>query len=274
MAWARFLRASLQRSAETRQARPEIVRQARRWGVAGGAAWLLACQVGRRRANSVDRASGLLWWFAVWRMLDWHLGMAESPDGIRRARLSGADALSLARIWLVPLLPALRRAPGMLSTVIVAGGVTDALDGELARRQGCTRLGRDLDTAADVCFLGSSAASARAAGRLPAAGAWALGIRYGLGIGFSVADTFRSGGRPQLAARRWGAVLRVGGLALAARGWRRSGTAALLVGCLVPPRSALATGAGGSPAPLAVTREPGVLLWDRSPCRARPHPSA
>jgi len=34
-------------------------------------------------------------------MLDWHLGMAEGGDGRPRERLSPADAITLARFWLV-----------------------------------------------------------------------------------------------------------------------------------------------------------------------------
>jgi hypothetical protein len=54
-------------------------------------------------------------------MLDWHLGMAEGGDGRPRARLSPADAVTLARFWLVPAVPAAALA-GALPAVIVLGG--------------------------------------------------------------------------------------------------------------------------------------------------------
>jgi len=235
-AWIRFLRASLERSGQTRRAHPALALQARRWGALGAAGWLLGCGVMRRSAASADPLPGLLWWLSVWRMLDWHLGMAEAVDGTRRERLSSADALSLARLWLVPALFAARGSPQSLSALILAGGLSDLLDGELARRHGCTRLGRDLDTAADICFLSAAAAAAWTAGRLPGIGAWCLGLRHAVGFGAAVQETFVSSRRPPGGARRWGAVLRVGGLALVARGRHRSGTVALVGGCLVPPR--------------------------------------
>jgi hypothetical protein len=55
----------------------------------------------------------LAWWLAVWRTLDKHLGMSEREDGVPRDRPSAADAVTLARFWLVPVLPACaRRATG------------------------------------------------------------------------------------------------------------------------------------------------------------------
>ena len=43
-----------------------------------------------------------------------------------------------------------------LAVMIALGGVSDGLDGVLARRDGRTRLGRDLDTFADLFFLQSA----------------------------------------------------------------------------------------------------------------------
>lgn len=110
-------------------------------------------------------------------MLDWHLGMAEGGDGRPRSRLSPADAVTMARFWLVPTLPAAARAGAPLPAVIVLGGVTHWLDGTLARRAGRTRLGRDLGTTADIAFLTTAAASAHRAGRLPRPGLAALAGR-------------------------------------------------------------------------------------------------
>jgi phosphatidylglycerophosphate synthase len=131
-----------------RARRPGLVRQSRRWGVAGLAA---ALPFGARPV-----ASWALWWAIV----DWHLGMVEAADGDQRHRweidaadrdqrlLSAADALTLARLWAAPLV---RRHP---RTWLVAAGIaTDVVDGALARRSGPTRLGRDLDSTADTVFL-------------------------------------------------------------------------------------------------------------------------
>lgn len=238
-AWSEFIRRSLERADETRRARPALVREARRWGVIGAAAWLVACRLATRHSSiSLNPWSGLLWWGSVWKMLDWHLGMVEGVDGRQRQWLSAADAVTLARFWVVPLVPAVRRSAYGLPALVVLGGVSDWLDGALARRVGRTRLGRDLDTTADLAFLGCAAAAASAAGRLPRLGAWALGARYGLGTTLALGAEFGRARRPAFRARPWGAALRVAGLALASAGSRRVGTATLVTGCLVPPRSA------------------------------------
>jgi phosphatidylglycerophosphate synthase len=170
-------------------------------------------------------------------MLDWHLGMAEGGDGRPRRQLSAADGVSLVRFWLVPVLPAARYSRAGLPAVILAGGVTDWLDGALARRDGRTRLGRDLDTTADLALIVIAAVSARAAGRLTSMAFTALGARYASGVVLSAVAVFGRGRRPAVRARPWGALPRVVGLAMCAAGLRRAGTAVLVIGCLVPPRS-------------------------------------
>jgi len=50
-------------------------------------------------------------------MLDWHLGMAEGGDGVARSRLAVADAVTLARFWLVPALPAAARNGAALPAI-------------------------------------------------------------------------------------------------------------------------------------------------------------
>jgi phosphatidylglycerophosphate synthase len=191
-----------------------------------------------RHANFRPRATvGLGWWLLVWQMLDWHLGMAEGGDGQPRERLSAADGVSLVRFWLVPVLPAARYSRAGLPAVIVAGGVTDWLDGALARRYGRTRLGRDLDTTADLALIVTAATSARGSGRLTPAAFTALAARYTSGVVVSIVAVFGRGRRPAIPARPWGALPRTIGLAMCAAGQRRTGTAMLVVGCLVPPRS-------------------------------------
>jgi phosphatidylglycerophosphate synthase len=235
-AWITFLSHSLRRSAETRTARPELAQQARRWGAVGGGAWILAWFWGqRRRGPGAPLAIGLLWWFSAWQMLDWHLGMAEGGDGIPRPRLGRADAVTMTRIWLVPLLPALAVTPRRLVAMIALGGVSDGLDGALARRDGRTRLGRDLDTFADLFFLQSATHAARRARRLGPLGAVAVTTRHGAGVWLAGGAVLARARRPAIRARRSGALLRFGGLTLAAAGRQRSGTALLIAGCLTPP---------------------------------------
>lgn len=237
-AWVTFVASALGRSSRERGARPAMAQQARTWGAAGALAWVVACTVSRGRNQLRPRPlRGLAWWFAVWRMLDWHLGMAEGGDGQRRERLSAADAVTLARFWLVPMTFATARSPRGLPIVIVLGGSSDWLDGALARRRGRTRLGRDLDTTADLAFLSAVAVAARSAGRISPVGFWLLTLRHGVGLGAALGAVFARARRPAIRARPWGGALRIGGLVLCAAGARRSGTVLLVAGSTVPPRS-------------------------------------
>lgn len=240
-AWLAFLRRSLDRSRENRLERPQIARQARVWGAAGAAAWVAACAGARRREDLRLRPlPGLLWWLAVWQMLDWHLGMAEGGDSRPRERLSPADAITLARFWLVPAAWGTARSTRGLPTVIMLGGLTDWLDGSVARRDGRTRLGRDLDTTADLAFITTAAIAARRAGRIPPICCSVLMARHALGLALALSAVFGRARRPAIRARPWGAALRVGGLAICASGSSRCGAVLLLAGSVVPPRSTAA----------------------------------
>src|SRR3954447_9796630 len=134
-AWRRFLADAFLRARVVRARRPGLVRQSRRWGAAGLVA---AAPFGGRPA-----ASWALWW----AMVDWHLGMVETRDGVERS-LGLADALTLGRLWAAPIV---RRHPS--PWLVGAGMASDLADGVLARRAGPTRLGRDLDSTADTLFL-------------------------------------------------------------------------------------------------------------------------
>lgn len=240
-AWRRFVAASFDRAFASRRERPGMARQARRWAGLGAGAWVGACAATRRSDEVHARpAAGLLWWLAVWQMLEWHLGMAEGGDGRPRERLSPADGVTLFRFWLVPAIPALRRSPGGLPAVIALGGLTDGLDGALARRSGRTRLGRDLDTTADLAFVTTVATSARAEARLSPLAFSALAARHLAGVALASGAVLGRARRPAIRARPWGAVLRFGGLAVSAAGARGAGTALVVAGCAVPPRSTAA----------------------------------
>jgi hypothetical protein len=99
-ALARFLRGSLRRAGRTRRERPERAQRERIWVAIGAAAWLGLAVLGvepfRRRLRH-----GLGAWGVTAAMLDWHLGMLETPDG-RPSNLGPADAATLLRAWLVP----------------------------------------------------------------------------------------------------------------------------------------------------------------------------
>jgi phosphatidylglycerophosphate synthase len=239
-AWRSFLLSSLERSANTRSARPALARQARAWCALGAGAWVALCQLSRDREVRPNAPAGLLWWCAVWRMLDWHLGMAEGGDGAPRERLGPADAVTLARFWLAPIVVAARRSPNGLPGLIVLAGLTDWGDGALARRRGRTRLGRDLDSTADLAFGVASLASAHAARRVTTIATCALAARHAAGVAIAAGAVFGRCRRPAIRARPWGAALRVGGLAACTAGKYGAGTAAALAGALVPPRSTAA----------------------------------
>src|SRR4051794_40303263 len=112
-AWRRFFDDAFLRARVIRARRPGLVRQSRRWGVAG---LLGALPFGWRPV-----ASWALWW----AMVDWHLGMLERGDGSERS-LAAADALTLARLWTAPVV---RRHPE--PWLVAAGMVSDLADGLL-----------------------------------------------------------------------------------------------------------------------------------------------
>jgi hypothetical protein len=210
-----FLAASWRRSAEIRRARPELARRARLWMAVGGVLYVIT-----------GRTRGLAWWAATAVMLDWHLGMFETADG-RPRNLGAADALTLARAWLVPVA---LDTPSPL--VCLAAAATDALDGPAARRAGPTRAGRDLEGLVDACFTAAALHGARRRGwlgRAPVAGE--LG-RIGAGFGYAVGVWFGRAQPPPdalLHAARWSTALRVAGLAAAGGGRRRRLAGALLL---------------------------------------------
>ena len=75
-----------------------------------------------------------------------------------RLRLSPADYLSLVRLVLVPVLWGLALAgqTRWLGVLLAVAGLTDVLDGPVARRTGITsRYGAQLDSVADILLMAS-----------------------------------------------------------------------------------------------------------------------
>jgi hypothetical protein len=222
-AWWRFLAASWQRATETRRARPALTRQARAWSATA----LLAGHAARRAARILGVAAPsargwTAWSLASAAMLDWHLGMLEGPDGEGRDRLRAADALSLTRAGLAPFIaatsPDAPRSRAAFSALIATGAATDLLDGRLARRTGATRLGRDIDTIADVALKLAAARAARQARWLTPKTTRLFATCQVAGVAVVAATYFRSGRRPAgegLAEPRWTAPPLLCGLALA-----------------------------------------------------------
>ena len=161
-------------------------------------------------------------------MLDWHLGMVETEDG-RPRPLGPADALTLARVWLVP---AALSAPTPL--VCAAGFATDVLDGRAARAAQPTRAGRDLEGLADACFAGAVITGLRRGDRIGRTASGAELLRLAAGFAYSLAVYFGRARAPEprlTRAARLTTPVRAGGLIAAAAGRPRLGTALVGAGC-------------------------------------------
>ncbi len=224
---AALLLASQRRADQVRAACPELARQVRLWSVAGGCVWVVLVARGPRAQKRLR--AGLAWWTACALMLDWHLGMLETLDG-RPRMLGPADALTLARAWLVPL--AWERPT---VTACALAGLTDALDGPLARRRGSTRAGAAFDWIVDACF---AAAALRGASRHRLLDPWAVRAEaawLGLGAVRALYAYFVAAGEPDRTltrAARPFAPARMAGLVWGAAGRRRAGSALLGAGAL------------------------------------------
>lgn len=226
VAVAGFLAASQRRAAEVRRARPQLARRARIWEAGGAAAWIaLACagrEPYRRRV-----VGGLSWWALTSLMLEWHLGMVEGEDGTPR-NLGPADALTLARAWLVPVI-----ADDLSPAALLAAGISDGLDGRLARATVPTRAGRDLEGLADAAVL---AAALRCAWREDRMRRDVVGLelaRIGGGFAYAVAVSFAQVRAPNAAVMRAGRLttpVRIAGLIAAGTGRRRTADALLAAG--------------------------------------------
>jgi len=228
---ARFVAASQRRAGAVRAERPGLARQSRRWMAAGGAAYAARAVAGR--ASGADRpardaARCAAWWAATAVMLDWHLGMVETPEGEPRA-LSAADACTLGRAWLVPVVAA---SPSPLACA--AGGLSDVLDGRLARAGEPTRAGRDLEGLVDVCFATAALRGLVRSGRLGRGVVAAEVARTSAGLAYALYVYFGRAERPDddlLHHARATTTVRVAGLIAAAAGRRRLGDALVAGGC-------------------------------------------
>lgn len=227
-ALARFLGAAQARANAVRRERPALAQQARRWSLAGAGAWAVPAALGvepfRRRA-----AAGLAWWTLVALMLDWHLGMVESEDGVPRA-LGPADALTLGRAWLVPVI-----ADDLAPLAVLAAGASDVLDGIAARATVPTRAGRDLEGTVDACLVAAALVAARRGGRIGRLPIALELARQGAGTAYALVAYFGRGEPPAQDVTRAGRMatpLRVAGLAAAGAGRRRAGGVLLGAGSL------------------------------------------
>ncbi len=151
-AWVDFLWAAQARANLTRRQRPALARQEARWMLGAAADWLVLARLLPRSQIAAVRGRGLVWWAGCAVMLDWHLGMLETPEG-RAVELGAADALTLLRAWLVPAI-ASRAEP----TLLLLGALSGLADGRVARATRRTRARtRPRAPGRRVLFLGRAA---------------------------------------------------------------------------------------------------------------------
>ncbi len=258
---ARFVVASQARANAVRARRPDLGRQSRRWMAAGAGAYAVratarggrgaatarpgrgraarggaarggaarggaarggAARGGARGGAAREAAAAGAWWTATAVMLDWHLGMVETPEGEPRP-LSAADACTLLRAWLVPIVAA---DPAPLTCAV--GGLSDVLDGRLARAGAPTRAGRDLEGLVDFCFAVAALRGLVRTGRLARGVVAAEVARTSAGFAYALYVYFGRAERPDddlLHHARATTTVRFAGLVAAAAGRRRLGDA-------------------------------------------------
>ncbi|MDQ6729692.1 MAG: CDP-alcohol phosphatidyltransferase family protein [Actinomycetota bacterium] len=222
-----FLRASQTRATLTRRGRPDLARQELRWMWAGTAAWVMSAWAIPIGPLARSRGRGLLWWGGCALMVDWHLGMLETPDG-RPVGLGVPDALTLTRAWLVP---AVARCPR--PSLLLIGAATDFADGVMARRTRTTRFGRDLEGLVDACFAAAALRAAACTGALSPAPVALEQTRLLAGVAYSAGVYFACGHAPERfvpSRGRGSAPVRMAGLVAAGLGYRRLGDWLLIMG--------------------------------------------
>ena len=202
----------------------------------GAGGWLGLAALGiepfRRRLRP-----GLSGWAVTMAMLDWHLGMLETPDG-RRRNLGAADAATLVRAWLVP---AVADDPSPLLHAV--GFATDVLDGQLARASEPTRLGRDLEGLVDGAFTAAALRGAQRRGTIGHVAAGCEAVRLGVGLGCALNAYFGNAQPADPRLLRAGRVLapvRAAGLIVAGLGRRRLGGALVIGGSAASALGAVA----------------------------------
>jgi phosphatidylglycerophosphate synthase len=230
-AWRRFVGASFDRAQEQRAASRSARSELGALTGSGLLAWAIVAVGGHPTLALV----GAIWVAALGLMVDWHLGMLETPDGRRLHSLGIANLLTIGRGAVLPLVLVLD-ADGLV-VALVALGLLDVADGAVARaRDERTRLGAWLDGSIDtLAVLGLVVGAARVdavspwlvalvLGRL--ATPWvAIGLRSFRDAAPPAAHTIRAGG---WAARAPGLVASAG-LVLALLGYR-AGAALMVVG--------------------------------------------
>jgi cardiolipin synthase len=191
-AWRRLISRSWARSLDDIRESPSRARSFWSWAAAVAATGFGVVLLARLfHTPELAISAMVLWlpWYAcsVIFVLT-HLGMADDGRGSAHNSLRTPNGLSFLRLALAPLvlvpflgLP-VHPVSGPAFALFLAGmSVSDILDGWIARRRGiCTRLGRMLDSLADLAFITFLAVGLYLAGAIPASLLWLLIVRYPL----------------------------------------------------------------------------------------------
>lgn len=247
-----FLLASFRRAAASRAERRPLVRQSRRWIIAGTLGTLAVRDTASRLDKPAPSRSLLLGWLALEAlMIHWHLGMLESPSGERRDSLSAADALTLTRAAIAPLAAAAPPDRAWFILLLGLAGATDMCDGQLARRRGATRFGRDFDSLSDLAFRAAAIRGARREHWIDRTAHRALTARQVLFAGRAIWHWFARSQRPPSDPQpltRWHVPMLLGGLTASALGNTQTGSRLLTASAIVGSIG-LVYGRPASPAP-------------------------
>jgi phosphatidylglycerophosphate synthase len=188
----------------------------------------------------------LAWTAATAAMAVWHVGMLESDDAECTRHLGVANAVTLSRVFLIPLL-----ATPIARFVVVGGLASDAADGAVARRtKRPTRFGRWADSTADAAFVPGAALALSTQNRLAWWATLLVATRFAVGAAIIAVSAFRAARVPPATLiGRWH--------------WPAAATAFGLVAAsadIPGGELAIMAGAVGSLADLAVTAPP---AWPR-----------
>lgn len=193
-AWLRYARRCLAMAREDAFHRPETVRSVGLVGLTGFLLLLISCIAlaflhDRGLALSVFVNCGFAFLLGLAAIVG-HTRLLIDTQGRPLARVNPANLLTLSRLVIIPALLILA-ATGHLRAALVAflvGGLTDVLDGWLARRRGdSTPFGRAFDPVVNILFNASVFVVLHRIGLIPT---WVLALvltRYGLLVGGAAA---------------------------------------------------------------------------------------
>jgi phosphatidylglycerophosphate synthase len=182
-----FFSSAYERSRDEVYSNPDLARSTLGWGLVFFAA-LFVYSAGLSFLHDHELAIRSLTAGSIWLALScvWllaHFGLARDKAGRRMERVNVPTLLTLLRSVLAPLIvvSAVSGHSVLAGVLFAAGGISDILDGVIARRLGqTTRLGVVMDHLVDVVFIAATFLSFAVAGLLSPWVGLLVGVRYGL----------------------------------------------------------------------------------------------